>query len=853
MVLILGFIFAFSILVNTNFVKRIGYSSKLNNQMNLKLGNTISHKFEWYRTWGGEQSDWGNDIKIDANGDIYIVGATNSFHVSNDLLFLKYNISGDLQWNITMEGGNGFQLAFDSYNNTYVVGSAGGDILFLKYDKLGNNIWEKRWGGVNSEEGQLLEIDSNGDIYIAGFTDSYGVGGKDVAVLKYNSSGDLQWNNTWGTLGHELVFNMVIDSNDNLYIAGESNNLVDSEWDRDIFLLKFNETGGLEWNNIWGGLEYEFGSNIIKDYNNNIYIVGTTESYGEGGYDTLLLKYNSSGDLQWNKTWGGINRDYGESLSLDSNNNLYIAGFTNSYGEGGYDTLLLKYNSSGDFQWNKTWGGINGDYGRYINIDISDNVYVVGETESYGAGERDILLIKYDPSGNLIWNKTWGGVGWETVDLYKTADRNIRIDEIKNLYILGTTRSFGAGGQDIALVKFGYNYNISLTINSPTPGELFGKIAPTFDVEINCITLHKKWYSLNNGQNITFTNENQFKQEEWDKCGQGTVLITFYANNSVGTINFAKFTVKKFLSPNITNISPVQNQVCGYSAPEYNITIEDLYPINTTWYTIDGGFTNYTFSGLTGFINQTAWDSEDDGLIELTFYANDTLGQLGYRTVFIYKDATAPRIMINSPAPNQLCGITAPTFDLQIVEPNLQEKKYSLNGRPNITFTTETQFSQTEWNQVGNGTVSIIFYAIDKLGNTNSSEVVVRKDAYLPDIIINSPLDDQKFGKSAPDFNLTIIEEDLASTWYTIEGIAGTFPFTGLTGTINQDAWDDAPEGEITITYYAIDGAGNIGNESVIVTKRIPSKSEIPGYNLFLLLGIISIVSIIIGKKIKKN
>jgi len=305
--------------------------------------------------------------------------------------------------------------------------------------------------------------------------------------------------------------------------------------------------------------------------------------------------------------------------------------------------------------------------------------------------------------------------------------------------------------------------------------------------------------------------------------------------------------------PDIIINSPKNNEAFGINAPNFNITVDDENPINTTWYTIDDGLTNYTFSGLIGTINQSAWDLKEYGVINLTFYANDTAGSIGFKNVIIWKDLFAPLITINSPTPNQLCGITAPTFNLQIIEPNLQEKRYSLNGRPNITFTTETQFSQTEWNQVGNGTVSIIFYAIDKVGNTNSSEIIVRKDAYVPDITIYYPLDDEKFGKTPPDYNISIIEEDLVSTWYTIEGVAGTFSFTELTGSIGQDAWDDAPKGEITITFYAVDRAGNIGIESVNVIKRIPSEPAIPGYNLFFLLGILSVVAILISKKIKKS
>ena len=215
------------------------------------------------------------------------------------------------------------------------------------------------------------------------------------------------------------------------------------------------------------------------------------------------------------------------------------------------------------------------------------------------------------------------------------------------------------------------------------------------------------------------------------------------------------------------------------------------------------------------------------------------------------KDLIAPNITIKSPSPNQLCGIAAPSFSLTIEEPNLQEKRYSLNGRPNITFTTEAQFSQSEWDNIASGTVVITFYAIDKAGNVNSSQVIVRKDANIPYITIISPIQDEIFGRTSPEFNISIIEENLVSTWYTLEGLTGNFSFTSLTGSINQDAWDDAPEGEITITFHALDGTGNLGTENVMVTKNIPSVPVISGYNLTLLIGAISIISAVLIKNQK--
>jgi len=303
-------------------------------------------------------------------------------------------------------------------------------------------------------------------------------------------------------------------------------------------------------------------------------------------------------------------------------------------------------------------------------------------------------------------------------------------------------------------------------------------------------------------------------------------------------------------SPDIAINSPSMNDVFGVIAPDFDLTINDDSPINCTWYTIDDGFNNYTFSGLVGTVNQTAWDNKENESMTLRFYANDSLGNLAFKDVVIWKDLIAPRITITTPTPNQLCGVNSPNFSLDIIEPNVATKLYSINGRPNITFTIEIQLSQSEWNTAGNGTVSITFSVIDKVGNVNSSEVIVRKDANIPNIQIHNPIQDEMFGTTSPSYNISIVEEDLMFMWYVIGGDMTEYPITGFTGTISQEAWDSVNEGDVTITFYAQDRAGNIGSKSVVITKGIPVQPppSISGYNILVLLGSLSIIVILISK-----
>ena len=138
---------------------------------------------------------------------------------------------------------------------------------------------------------------------------------------------------------------------------------------------------------------------------------------------------------------------------------------------------------------------------------------------------------------------------------------------------------------------------------------------------------------------------------------------------------------------------------------------------------------------------------------------------------------------------------------------------------------------------------------MDIVGYINSSQVDVRKDAFVPEITIISPIPNETFGSSPFNFTIFIVEEDLVSTWYTVQGSTIEIPFTGLTGTIDQVAWNNALEGDVTITFYAQDRAGNIGTKAVVVIKSIPESIPepiIPGYNLFFLLGFLFVVATIL-------
>jgi hypothetical protein len=194
---------------------------------------------------------------------------------------------------------------------------------------------------------------------------------------------------------------------------------------------------------------------VLVDSSGNVYVTGITRSLGasNGAGDVLLLKYDSSGNLLWQKTWGGLKDDSGQGIAMDSSGNIYVAGFAPSFGAGGYDVAILKFDSSGTLLWQKTWGGNKDDFGYGVSVDSSGSIYVTGRTDSFGAGLSDVFLLRLDSSGNLVWQKTWGGVSYD-------EGRGITLDSAGHIYVTGLTSSFGTGADDGVVLKFDSSGNL---------------------------------------------------------------------------------------------------------------------------------------------------------------------------------------------------------------------------------------------------------------------------------------------------------------------------------------------------------------------------------------------------------
>ena len=357
----------------------------------------------------------------------------------------------------------GYGVAADSLDNIIVTGrdassgAQGDDCLIAKYNSSGALQWGRTLGGTGADYGQGVAIDSLDNIIIAGYTASDGAGSSDFLIAKYNSSGALQWDRTLGGTGNDIGQDVAIDSSDNIIVIGYITS--DGAGGYDCLIAKYNSSGVLQWDRTLGGTGTDVGQDVAIDSSDNIVIAGYTASDGAGGNDVFIAKYNSSGVLQWDRTLGGTGSDVGQSVAIDSSDNIVIAGYTNSDGAGSNDILIAKYNSSGVLQWDRTLGGTGNDLGYEVDVDSSDNIIVTGRVDSDGANNYDLLVAKYSSSGVLQWDRTLGGAGTD-------VGLGVTIDSSDNIIVTGYTDSGGAGGNDIIIAKL------------PSDGSLEGTYGP---------------------------------------------------------------------------------------------------------------------------------------------------------------------------------------------------------------------------------------------------------------------------------------------------------------------------------------------------------------------------------------
>ncbi len=355
-----------------------------------------------------------------------------------------------VEWNFTWGGNNDDELAsvvVDENGNGIACGRTGSwgsglnDTLTLKMNPDGTIAWNKTLGGWKEDEAYSIACDNLGRAVVTGGISSWGAGNETVHAAQYNATGDLNWNSTVKASWIDTGRGIAIDRNNTLYVAGYSFDAKGT----DALLAKFAPGGQAMETYRWNQSGLDYGQAVAVDLLNNVYLAGCF--YNNSYFDVFVAKFTTNLVSVWNQTWGGNANEIPYGVTVDAAGNVYVAGETASFGNGSADCFLVKYNAEGTRLWNKTWGGTGADSARAIAVDRLGCVFLVGQSKSWGATSGDLIVLKFNGSGGLQWNYTYGGPGFE-MGSGISVERNG-----EGVWVVGYTTSWGAKGRDALLLK----------------------------------------------------------------------------------------------------------------------------------------------------------------------------------------------------------------------------------------------------------------------------------------------------------------------------------------------------------------------------------------------------------------
>lgn len=317
--------------------------------------------------------------------------------------------SGDI---LVAEDGNYLALCNPiSPDGDFVGGNGYSDVWLMKLDPAGQVMWQKNYGGSLNESAYRIISSGDGGYLILGTTNSndFDISGNhgknDVWLIKINNDGAILWQKTFGGSENDSG-NSIYPTNDGGYVITASTRSEDMDvpanhhGESDLWIIKINASGDIEWSNLYGGSKVDTGGTIRQTSDHGYVISGSTASEdgdvpsNQGGRDIWTLKIDSIGTLQWVTVRGGTDNEYSNGFVLTSDGGYLIANYTASINgtfspnHGGFDAWVYKLNASGVVQWERFYGGSGWELMSGIYQMADGNCIFLGQAQSTGGSGR---------------------------------------------------------------------------------------------------------------------------------------------------------------------------------------------------------------------------------------------------------------------------------------------------------------------------------------------------------------------------------------------------------------------------------------------------------------------------------
>lgn len=355
--------------------------------------------------------------------------------------------TNELGWAITNASDGGYVLAGSTVgNNADVSGNHGGsDPWIVKLNSTGSIVWQKCFGGTGGDYAYDITSTSDGGYIFCGATSSSDGdisgfhGAVDAWVVKLSATGTIEWQKVLGGSATERALSVIVTSTGEYLIAGYTNSsdgdVSDNHGNYDSWIVKLNSAGNTVWTKTYGGSLYDVAATIIEVMDGFMISAGAESIDGDlstltnhGGRDQWLYKINGNGDMLWQKTYGGSGQDNGGNIRMTSDGGYVCSsGTTSNNGDvsgnhGYFDTWVVKLNATGNIIWQKCFGGTDMDNAGIVDIDATGKILLVGYTLSRNGditgykGSSDLWVLRLDANGNKLNSTVLGGKSSDTGD-----------------------------------------------------------------------------------------------------------------------------------------------------------------------------------------------------------------------------------------------------------------------------------------------------------------------------------------------------------------------------------------------------------------------------------------------------
>ena len=364
----------------------------------------------WAKTYGGAGLDYAGPIQQTTDGGYIVAGYTKSFGAGDlDAWIIKLDGSGVVEWQNTYGGSDSDALSSiqQTVDEGYIVAgriyplSGIPDAWIMKLNSSGVVEWQNTYGGSGWDDARSVQQTSDGGYIVAGETQSFGAGSSDIWIVKLYGNGAVEWQNTYGGSDSDSPFSIQQTVDGGYIVAGQT--LSFGAGDFDAWIIKLDGSGVVEWQNTYGGSNSDALSSIQQTADGGYIVAGGTSSFGAVSFDIWIVKLYGNGAVEWQNTYGGLGNDRAFSIQQTADGGYIMAGETQSFGEGNSDVWIMKLNADGTVgAWQQTYGGEPSDYVRSIQQTADGGYIVAGYTMSFGAGSGDAWVLKLDANGSIL-------------------------------------------------------------------------------------------------------------------------------------------------------------------------------------------------------------------------------------------------------------------------------------------------------------------------------------------------------------------------------------------------------------------------------------------------------------------